>query len=132
MADKKGFQSIDEYILLYPEETQKILNKLRSIIMEAAPEAEERMSWQMPTFYFKENLVHFAVHKNHIGFYPSPDAIIHFADRLADYKTTKGGIQFPFSKEMPYELVSQITSFRINEVKKKRGIVVKEKNGTDR
>ncbi|HNR47469.1 MAG TPA: DUF1801 domain-containing protein, partial [Anaerolineaceae bacterium] len=70
-----SFRTIDEYIARFPDDIQTILVELRAAIRAAAPEAEEKISYQMPTFAFNGNLVHFAVHKNHIGFYPAPSGI---------------------------------------------------------
>jgi len=112
---KKLIESIDEYILQYPPEIQEKLQNLRNIIKELAPNAKESMSWQMPTFILHGNLVHFAVHKNHIGFYPAPSGVEAFKDELTEYKCSKGAIQFPLNKPIPYELVSKIVKFRVAE-----------------
>jgi uncharacterized protein YdhG (YjbR/CyaY superfamily) len=113
--DKITLNTIDEYIMQFSPEIQEILKNLRSIIKEAAPEAKESMSWQMPTFVLHGNLVHFAVHKNHIGFYPAPSGIETFKDELSSYKSSKGAVQFPIGKPMPYELISRIVKFRVSE-----------------
>lgn len=110
------FETIDAYIQAQPAEIQPIAVKIRNIINNTAPNAQERMSWQMPTFHFYENLVHFAVQKHHIGFYPSPSAITAFQDKLAEYKTSKGAVQFPYAKPIPYDLIEEMTRFRVNEV----------------
>jgi uncharacterized protein YdhG (YjbR/CyaY superfamily) len=112
-------KSIDEYIAQFPPETQEKLEKLRKVIKESAPEAEEKISYQMPTFVLHGNLVHFAAHKNHIGFYPTPSGIAAFKDRLAEYKGAKGSVQFPLEKPLPYELISEIVKFRVAENNKK-------------
>jgi uncharacterized protein YdhG (YjbR/CyaY superfamily) len=114
-GNKTTFESIDEYILQFPVEVQEILKKLRKIIKESAPDAEEKISWQMPTFTLHGNLVHFAAHKNHIGFYPAPSGIYAFKHELSEYKGAKGSIQFPLKKPMPYELISKIVKFRAAE-----------------
>lgn len=106
---------IDAYIAQFPEEVQEILQKLRKVIREEAPDAEEKISYQMPTFYLKGNLVHFAAYKNHIGFYPAPSGIEKFKDELAPYKGAKGSVQFPISQELPFELVRRIVKFRVEE-----------------
>lgn len=106
---------IDEYIMKFPPEVQKRLNTLRNVIREAAPNAEEKISYQMPTFYLSGNLVHFAAYKNHVGFYPAPSGIEAFQKELAPYKTSKGAIQFPLEKEIPYDLVKSIVKFRVEE-----------------
>lgn len=108
-------KSIDEYISKSPAEVQEILKTLRKVIKESAPNAEEKMSWQMPTFVLHGNLVHFAACKNHIGFYPAPSGIDAFKDELSEYKGAKGSIQFPIKKPLPYELISKIVKFRVAE-----------------
>lgn len=95
------------------------MESIRKTIHETAPEATEKISYGMPTFYLNGNLVHFAAFKKHIGFYPAPSGIENFKDKLEEYKTSKGTIQFPFDKEIPYELVSEIVKFRVNENSKK-------------
>jgi len=108
-------QSIDEYISQFPLETQEILKTLRKVIKDTAPDAEEKISWQMPTFVLHGNLVHFAAHKNHIGFYPNPSGIEAFKQELAEYKGAKGSVQFPLNKPLPYELIRRIVKFRVEE-----------------
>lgn len=111
--------SIDEYIEMYPENIRKILNRIRKIINKNIPMAEERISWGMPTFYWKENIIHFAVGKNHIGIYPSASPIIYFENELVNYKTSKGAIQLPQDKPIPYDLIERIVKFRIEEIHSK-------------
>lgn len=108
-------QDIDEYIENFSTEIQEILQKIRKIIQEAAPEANEAISYQMPTFKLNGNLVHFAVCKNHIGFYPTPSGIANFADELSKYKTSKGAVQFPLNLPIPFELIDKIVRFRVIE-----------------
>jgi uncharacterized protein YdhG (YjbR/CyaY superfamily) len=110
-GNKVVFKSIDEYILQFPPEIQEILETLRKVIKESAPEAEEKISYQMPTFVLHGNLVHFAAYKNHIGFYPTPSGIDEFKEELSEYKGAKGSIQFPIEKPLPYELISKIVKF---------------------
>ena len=112
---------IDEYIMRFPPEVQEKLNTLREVIREAAPNAVEKISYQMPTFYLSGNLVHFAAYKNHLGFYPAPSGIEAFQKELTPYKTSKGAIQFPLEKEIPYELVKGIVKFRVEENLQKAG-----------
>jgi uncharacterized protein YdhG (YjbR/CyaY superfamily) len=107
--------SIDAYISKFPPEVQEILNTLRKVIQESAPEAKEKISYQMPTFDLHGNLVHFAAYKNHIGFYPAPSGVDAFKHELSPYKWAKGSIQFPLDKPLPYELVSRIVKFRADE-----------------
>jgi len=108
-------ETVDEYISRYPENIQKILKKIRRVIREVAPEAIEKISYGMPTFYQKENLVHFAANKKHLGFYPTSSGVKNFKEELIDYKTSKGAIQFPYDKPIPYELIKKIVKFRLNE-----------------
>jgi uncharacterized protein YdhG (YjbR/CyaY superfamily) len=114
-SKKVGFVSIDEYIATFPEATQKILKKIRATIQAAAPDAEEKISYQMPTFALKGNLVHFAAYKNHIGFYPTPTGIEKFKKELSVYEGAKGPVQFPLDKPIPYDLISKIVKFRVKE-----------------
>jgi uncharacterized protein YdhG (YjbR/CyaY superfamily) len=113
------YQSIDEYILQFPPEVQEILRTLRQVIKDAAPDATEKISYQMPTFELNGNLVHFAAYKNHIGFYPAPSGIDAFKNELDEYKSAKGSVQFVIEKPLPYELISKIVKFRVDENMKK-------------
>ena len=108
-------KNIDEYISSFPEDIQKMLKELRLVIRKAAPKAIETISWQMPTYKFNGNLVHFAVHKNHIGLYPAPSGINAFKKELSGYKSSKGAVQFPFDKPLPLSLISKIVKFRVKE-----------------
>ncbi len=120
MENKKaGFTSIDEYITTFPEPVQERLREMRATIKAAAPEAIEKISYQMPTFFLKGNLVHFAAFKNHIGFYPTPQGIEAFKDELSVYEGAKGSVQFPLNQPLPLELVSRIVQFRVAENLKK-------------
>jgi uncharacterized protein YdhG (YjbR/CyaY superfamily) len=107
--------SIDEYIANCPKEVQKKLKDLRATIKASAPDATEKISYQMPTFYLKGNLVHFAALKNHIGFYPTPSGVQAFIKETAKYASTKGAIQFPLDEPLPLKLVSKIVKFRVKE-----------------
>ncbi|NPV91021.1 MAG: hypothetical protein HPY50_09640 [Firmicutes bacterium] len=121
MEEKRtGFKSIDEYVSKFSPEIQETLQRLRRVIKEAAPEAEEKISYQMPAFALHGNLVYFAVGKNHIGFYPTPSGIEAFKTELAEYKVTKGSIRFPLKKPLPYELISRIVRYRADENKQKQ------------
>jgi uncharacterized protein YdhG (YjbR/CyaY superfamily) len=119
MENKKSFATIDEYIAAFPAETQKFLEEMRAVIKKAAPDAEEKISYQMPTFFLKGNLVHFAMHKIHIGFYPTPSGIQAFADELSGYESSKGAVQFPMDKPLPLKLIGKIVKFRVAENLKK-------------
>lgn len=110
---KVAYESIDAYIFAFPPEIQEILQAVRKVIRESAPDAKEKISYQMPTFELHGNLVHFAAFKNHIGFYPTPSGIEEFTEELKDYHTSKGAIQFPLHKPLPYELISKIVKYRV-------------------
>ncbi len=113
--------NIDEYIAGFPEDTQKILEQIRATIKEAASEAEETISYAMPTFKLKGILVYFAAFKNHIGFCALPTGNEAFQKELTVYKTRKGSIQFPLGQPMPLELISKMVQFRIAENVEKAG-----------
>jgi len=116
MLEKKvEINEIDNYISQFPKEKQDILQKIRLIIKELAPEAKETIKYAMPTFVLNGNLVHFAAFQNHIGFYPVPSGIEAFKQELSVYKGGKGSVQFPLNKPIPYDLISKIVEFRINE-----------------
>lgn len=106
---------IDAYIAGFPPDVQEILQAIRQTIHEAAPAAQETISYQMPTFTLHGNLVHFAAFKAHIGFYPVPSGIEAFKDELAVYKQGKGSVQFPLDQPMPYDLIRRIVVFRVQE-----------------
>ncbi len=108
-------KTIDEYIALYPAEIQEILQKTRGAIKEVAPTSEEAMAYGIPTFKLNGNLVHFGAAKNHLGFYPAPSGIAKFKAEISAYKWAKGSVQFPFNKEIPYDLIKKITAFRVEE-----------------
>lgn len=126
--DGNKIESIDEYMLQFPPQVQEILKTLRKVIKESAPDAKEKISYQMPTFALLGNLVHFAAYKNHIGFYPTPSGINAFKHELAEYKGAKGSVQFPIEKPLPYELISEIVKFRVAEnIKLAEGKLKKKK-----
>ena len=113
--DKVRFNSMDEYIATFPEEVQKILEELRATIKAAAPDAEEKISYQMPTFALKGNLVHFAAFKHHIGLYPTPSGTQAFKRELSVYQGAKGSIRFPIDEPLPLDLITKIVKFRVAE-----------------
>ncbi len=116
MEDQKAsFRNIDEYIAGFEPEVQDILRKVRSVVREEAPDASEKISYQMPTFALHGNLVHFAAYKHHIGFYPAPSGIAAFQDELSAYKGAKGSVQFPLDQPIPYELIRRIVRYRVDE-----------------
>jgi uncharacterized protein YdhG (YjbR/CyaY superfamily) len=114
-SEKKKFTTIDDYIATFPDDVQAILQEMRTTIQEAAPQAKEAISYQMPTFKLNGNLVHFAGYKNHIGFYPTPSGIEAFRDELAPYELSKGTIKFPLDKPIPFDLVRKIVVYRVTE-----------------
>jgi uncharacterized protein YdhG (YjbR/CyaY superfamily) len=108
-------ETIDEYISGFPPDVQEKLTRIRSIIHDAAPQAEETIKYQIPTFVLNGNLVHFAAFKSHIGLYPTPSGIEKFKDELKDVEISKGTIRFPLDRPIPYDLISEIVSFRVQE-----------------
>lgn len=111
--------TIDAYIAAFPTAVQKILTRIRRIVQKAAPEAEERIAYRIPTFVLGKNLVHFAAFEKHIGFYPTPSAMEHFRSKLAGFKTAKGSVQFPLTEPIPYDLIKTIVEFRVKEARSK-------------
>ena len=107
--------TIDEYIAGFPVEVQEILQKVRETIQEAAPQTQEIINYGIPTFKLHGNLVHFAGYKKHIGFHPTPSGIKRFAEQLSGYETAKGSVKFPLDKPIPYDLITEITRFRVAE-----------------
>jgi uncharacterized protein YdhG (YjbR/CyaY superfamily) len=108
---------INDYISSCPKTHQDKLNEIYAIIKKAAPMAEEKISWAMPTFYLNGNLVHFAMGKLHIGLYPGASGVENFLDSLGEYKHSKGAIQFPLDKPLPKKLITDIVKFRVKENK---------------
>lgn len=104
-------KTIDAYIAAQTESVQSFLNQVRDTIRAVLPDAQERISWSMPTYWNKHNIIHFAAFKKHIGIYPGPKAIETFADRLTDYKTSKGAVQLPYNKPLPLELIADIAKW---------------------
>jgi len=110
------YKTIDEYISSFPQSTQLFLNNIKKTIKEVVPEALETISYGMPTFKLKKNLIHFAAYKHHIGIYPTPSGVEVFKKELKEYKTSKGAIQFPLNKPIPLDLIRRIVKYRRNEV----------------
>ncbi len=107
---------VEKYIENFPQEVQERLNIIRKIILELAPDATERICMGMPTYDLSGKwLVHFAGFKNHIGFYPQPQGVTAFSEKLTKYKTSKGAIQLPLNKLLPEELIREIVSYRVKE-----------------
>ncbi len=110
--------SIDEYIASQSPEMQDMLRKVRDAIQKSAPGAVESISYRMPAYKFSgKPLVYFALNKSHLGFYATPSANAAFSDELKDYRVSKGAIQFPLDKPVPYDLIKKIVQFKMNEIK---------------
>lgn len=116
---KRSSNDTESYIDSFPQNIQVILQQLRSVIKEAAPEAEETIKYAMPTYVQHGNLVHFAAYKNHIGFYATPTGHTAFEEQLSKYKSGKGSVQFPINEPLPLELIKEIVRFRVLENKEK-------------
>ena len=114
-TNRSAAKNIDEYISGFPEDIQKTLEKIRSTVKAAAPDATEAISYGMPAFKLNGNLVYFAGFKTHIGFYPVPTGIEAFKKELSVYKQGKGSIQFPLDQPIPYDLITKIVKFRAKE-----------------
>ena len=113
MNMRQKIETIDQYISEQAEEVQPLLYGIREVIKAAAPDATEKISWQMPTFWQGGNLIHFAAFKKHISIFPGSEVCSAFADRLTGYKTAKGTIQLPLDKPVPYDLIADITRWRV-------------------
>ena len=120
-------KDIDEYIAGLPNDVQEILEKIRMTIRKAAPDAEETIKYQIPTFTLNGNLVHFAAFKKHIGFYPTPTGIETFKDELSVYEGAKGSVRFPLDKPVPFDLISKIVKFRVKENLERAGAKAKKR-----
>jgi uncharacterized protein YdhG (YjbR/CyaY superfamily) len=113
---ERGMSEVDRYIAGFSEEVQERLRAIRGIVREIAPQATERICMRVPTFDLNGKwLVHYAGYKRHIGFYPQPDGVAAFADRLGEFKTSKGAIQFPLSMPLPAGLIRDIVTYRVNQ-----------------
>ena len=115
MTNRSTATTIEEYIAEFPPEARKVLEELRALIRATAPEATEKMSYAIPTFFLKKNLVHFAAFEKHIGFYPGPTGIEAFKQELKPYKSAKGSVQFPLGRPLPTDLIRRIVEFRVAE-----------------
>src|SRR5688500_19382807 len=107
--------TIDEYIAAFPREIRARLEQLRKVVREAAPGAEERISYRIPTFSLCGNIVHFAGYERHVGFYPGPSGVKKFARKLSGYASAKGSVQFPHDRPLPLGLVRELVLFRVEE-----------------
>jgi uncharacterized protein YdhG (YjbR/CyaY superfamily) len=112
--------TIDEYIGEFPNEVQKILEKIRRTIQKAAPEAKEKISYSMPAFEQNGIVVYFAAFKKHIGLYALPSGHEAFQDELSKYKSGKGSVQFPLNEPIPFDLITRIVKFRVKENYRKK------------
>lgn len=112
---RKEYKTVDEYIAAFPKNVQTVLEELRQVVRDSAPEAEEGISYQMPVFKLKGNLVYFAAFKNHIGFYPTSSAIEAFKEKLSSYEVSKGTVRFPINEPIPFDLVKEMVRFRVKE-----------------
>ncbi|MEO5944627.1 MAG: DUF1801 domain-containing protein [Ferruginibacter sp.] len=111
---------IDKYIKSFPKTTQILLQEVRTYILNAAPAAEEIISYKMPAYRQNGILVYFAGYANHIGFYPGAAAIKKFGKQISGYKNAKGSVQFPLDKPLPLALITSIVKFRIKEILEKK------------
>jgi len=116
------FETVDEYLSAFPKNTRDILKKLRQTIKQAAPQAKEVISYNMPAFKLNGMLVYYAAYKEHIGFYPTPSGIEAFKKELSGYVGAKGSVQFPINKPMPFDLISKIVKFRVRENLEKKKV----------
>ncbi len=116
---KNAPTTIDEYIAQCPEDVRPVLQKIRATIHKAAPEATEKISYQMPGFDLNGALVWFAPHDDYIGFYPTGEGVAAFKTELAGYEGTKGSVHFPLNKPMPYDLITKIVKYRVEQNRKK-------------
>jgi uncharacterized protein YdhG (YjbR/CyaY superfamily) len=115
IADGGDKSVIDQYIAGFSIYMQEKLREIRDVIKSSAPDAIEKIAYQMPTFYLHGNLVHFAGYKNHIGLYPTPSGIDSFKEELGCYKNAKGSVQFPIDKPLPLDLIRRIVEYRVEE-----------------
>jgi len=120
------FTTVDEYFAAFPAEAKSLLKQMRKIIREAAPQAEELISYNMPAFKQGGALVYYAAYKNHIGFYPTASGIRNFTKELAGLETSKGAIRFPIDQPLPVALVKKIVKFRVTENKAKAALKAKK------
>lgn len=115
------FTTIDEYIASFPPDVQEKLRRIRAVIRGVAPDAEEAIRYGIPTFRLDNtNLVHFAAFKNHLSFFPTSSGVEKFQRELSPYPVSKGTIQFPLDKTVPYDLVERIARFRVEEIRMKK------------
>jgi uncharacterized protein YdhG (YjbR/CyaY superfamily) len=114
------FRTIDEYHAAWPKEIRDALDQLRTTIKQTVPQAKEVISYNMPAFKLTRILAYYAVHKEHIGFYPTASPIIAFKEELKNYRTSKGTVQFPFGKKLPLALIKKIVLYKVKEITGKK------------
>jgi uncharacterized protein YdhG (YjbR/CyaY superfamily) len=114
-ADQTAPKNIDEYIAGFPDDVQEILEMIRRTIRKAAPDAEEKISYEMPAFTLNGNLIHFAAYTKHIGLYPAPTGTEEFNRELSAYRAAKSSVRFPLDKPIPFDLISRIVKIRVKE-----------------
>jgi uncharacterized protein YdhG (YjbR/CyaY superfamily) len=127
MYNQQKPASIDEYISTFPQDVQEKLQRIRATIREAAPDAEETISYQMPAFRQNGILVYFAAFKNHIGFFPTASGVEKFKEELSTFEGSKGTVRFSLDKPIPYDLISRIVRYRVEENLRKAGAKRKKK-----
>ncbi len=115
MAKRQVAASINDHIAGFPEETRDVLEELRALIRAAAPDATEKMSYAIPTYYLNGNLVHFAGYEKHVGFYPGASGMQAFEAELKPYKRGKGSVRFPLDEPLPAGVIRRIVEFRVAE-----------------
>lgn len=127
-AGKTAPKDIDEYIAGFPDDVQEILETVRATIRKAAPNAEEAIKYQIPTFVLNGNLVHFAAFKSHIGFYPVPRGVEEFERELSAYEGGKGTLRLPFDRPIPLALIRKIVKFRAQKNSEKSEATKKKRS----
>lgn len=115
--DEADDQAVDEYIGKYVASVRDKLNQVRRVIRSSIPDAKEKISYGMPTYYYHENIIHFAGFAKHIGLYPSPSGVAGFEHALKQYTWSKGAIQFPLDEDLPIGLIADIAEYRMKAVK---------------
>ena len=115
--NKKEIKTFEDYKMEYPPEIQRMLEKIRMAVKRVVPETKERISYNMPSFWFHGNLIYYGAFKNHIGFYPASKTVFEkFKDELKTYKQSgKGTVQFPYDKPIPLKLIRKIAKLRADE-----------------
>lgn len=109
----KAPETVEDYILAQDEEIRDQLRQVRTVLVSRLPDAKEKISWSMPTYWKDHNIIHFAAQKKHIGLYPGPEAVEFFSDKLnqVGLKYSKGSIQIPYSDQLPLELIAEIADW---------------------